>query len=88
MKRTTFDTPIQKMSKGQQKKVALAKSLVEPANLYLWDEPLNYLDIEDQGQIIDLIKKYHPTMLIIEHDQQFTNEFQNHEVMLRRNRND
>lgn len=88
MKRTTFDTPIQKMSKGQQKKVALAKSLVEPANLYLWDEPLNYLDIEDQGQIIDLIKKYHPTMLVIEHDQQFINEFQNHEVMLKRNCND
>lgn len=82
MKRTTFDTPIQKMSKGQQKKVALAKSLVEPANIYLWDEPLNYLDIEDQRQIIDLIKKYHPTMLVIEHDQHFIKEFQNHQIKL------
>lgn len=82
MKRETFSTPIQNMSRGQQKKVALAKSLVEPANLYLWDEPLNYLDIEDQGQIIDLIKKYHPTMLIIEHDQRFINEFQNHQITL------
>lgn len=43
---------------------------------------LNYLDIEDQRQIIDLIKKYHPTMLVIEHDQHFIKEFQNHQIKL------
>ena len=48
MPREVFDLPIEQMSKEQQKKVALAKSLVEPENLYLWDEPLNYLDIENQ----------------------------------------
>ena len=70
-----FDLPIQQMSKGQQKKVALAKSLVEPANLYLWDEPLNYLDIENQQQILTLIKEKSPTMLIVEHNQKFIDSF-------------
>lgn len=77
MERETFNVPIDKMSNGQQKKVALAKSLVEPANLYLWDEPLNFLDIENQDQIIELIKKENPTMLIIEHDKHFIDQFEN-----------
>ena len=75
MPRDVFDLPIERMSKGQQKKVALAKSLVEPANLYLWDEPLNYLDIENQQQILTLIKEKSPTMLIVEHDQKFIDSF-------------
>ena len=75
MPREVFDLPIEQMSKGQQKKVALAKSLVEPANLYLWDEPLNYLDIENQQQILTMIKEKSPTMLIVEHDQKFINSF-------------
>ena len=75
MPREVFNLPIEQMSKGQQKKVALAKSLVEPANLYLWDEPLNYLDIENQQQILTMIKEKSPTMLIVEHDQKFINSF-------------
>ena len=72
--RDIFTNSINQMSSGQQKKVYLAKSLLEPANLYLWDEPLNYLDVFNQEQIIQLIKKYHPTMLVIEHDQRFIDE--------------
>ena len=36
--RTSFETRIEEMSMGQQKRVAIAKSLVEEADLYLWDE--------------------------------------------------
>ncbi|MCT7881089.1 MAG: ATP-binding cassette domain-containing protein [Lactobacillus crispatus] len=72
--RDIFTNSINQMSSGQQKKIYLAKSLLEPANLYLWDEPLNYLDVFNQEQIIQLIKKYHPTMLVIEHDQRFIDE--------------
>ena len=32
-------------SAGQKKKVLLARSLCESAHLYLWDEPLNYIDV-------------------------------------------
>lgn len=71
MERNTFQVPIQHMSMGQQKKVELARSLVEPANLYLWDEPLNYLDTYNQDQLIQMIKRRRPPMLIIEHDRHF-----------------
>lgn len=74
MERNTFTNRICDLSAGQKKKVFLAKSLLEPANLYLWDEPLNYLDTFNQDQIIELIKTYRPTMLIIEHDGRFIDE--------------
>lgn len=44
MARTTFNILIEDMSMGQQKKVELARSLLTPVQLYIWDEPLNYLD--------------------------------------------
>ena len=51
--------------------MALAKSLTEEANLYLWDEPANYLDLFNQDQLIALLKKEQPAMLLIDHDQAF-----------------
>lgn len=75
--RESFSTQIEEMSMGQQKRVALAKSLVEPANLYLWDEPANYLDIFNQDQIIELLQKKHPTMLLVEHDKDFIEQVAN-----------
>lgn len=69
--RESFTTKIEEMSMGQQKRVALAKSLVESADLYLWDEPANYLDVFNQDQLINLLKKVKPAMLLIEHDQYF-----------------
>ena len=67
--RYLFEQPIEQMSQGQRRKVALAVSLSEEANFYFWDEPLNYLDVITRQQIIDAIKKQHPTMLLIDHDQ-------------------
>ena len=50
-----FDTNIDKMSEGQKKKVLIAKSISEQANIYIWDEPLNYIDILSRIQIEDAI---------------------------------
>lgn len=69
--RESFTTKIEEMSMGQQKRVALAKSLVEPADLYLWDEPANYLDVFNQDQLIKLLKNVQPAMVLVEHDQYF-----------------
>lgn len=69
--RQTFATKIEQMSQGQQKKVALACVLATPAELYLLDEPLNYLDTFNQDQLLELFATVHPTMLVIEHDQNF-----------------
>ena len=74
LERHSFSTQIEHMSLGQQKKVQLAASLATPAELYLWDEPLNYLDIDNQDQLIELLHHVHPAMLIIEHDQNFIDQ--------------
>lgn len=69
--RKSFSTKIEEMSMGQKKRVTLAKSLVEPASLYLWDEPANYLDVFNQDQLIKVLRNINPAMLLIEHDQYF-----------------
>ncbi|MBO6233548.1 MAG: ABC-F type ribosomal protection protein [Clostridia bacterium] len=66
-----FDTNIQDMSEGQKKKVLIAKSISEQANIYIWDEPLNYIDILTRIQIEEAILKYKPTLVFVEHDETF-----------------
>ncbi|MEG0592569.1 MAG: ABC-F type ribosomal protection protein [Coprobacillus sp.] len=56
------------LSEGQKKKVMLAISLASHAHLYIWDEPLNYIDIFSRMQIEKLILEYQPTLLFVEHD--------------------
>ena len=66
-----FDTPLSEYSEGQKKKILIAKSLCEKAHLYVWDEPLNYLDIYSRMQIETLILSFCPTMIFVEHDKTF-----------------
>ena len=47
--RVQFEKPIESYSGGQKKKVLLAKSLCEQAHLYIWDEPLNFIDLVFQN---------------------------------------
>lgn len=68
----TKNKDIKQMSEGQKKKVLLAKSISEMANLYIWDEPLNYIDILTRIQIEEAILKYKPTLIFVEHDETFT----------------
>jgi lincosamide and streptogramin A transport system ATP-binding/permease protein len=74
LSREQFDKDMSEFSEGQKKKVLLAKSLCERANLYIWDEPLNYIDIFSCVQIEDLILQGRPTMLFVEHDAAFTDK--------------
>lgn len=69
--RIQFEKDIENFSQGQKKKVLIAKSLCERAHLYIWDEPLNYIDIYSRMQIEKLIKDFSPTMLFVEHDGMF-----------------
>ena len=52
----------------------IAASLLTPAHLYIWDEPLNYVDVFSRMQLEKLIQEYSPTMLIVEHDVRFAEE--------------
>ena len=69
--REQFEKPMEDFSAGQQKKVLLACSLCTRAHLYLWDEPLNYIDVLSRVQIERLIAQFRPTMILVEHDQIF-----------------
>ena len=69
--REAFSRDIRDYSEGQRKKAAIALSLAKPAHLYIWDEPLNYVDIFSRMQLEELILKYKPTMLFVEHDSVF-----------------
>ncbi len=69
--RVQFDKNIEELSEGQRKKVLLAKSLCERAHLYVWDEPLNFIDVISRMQIEQMIKKSGATMLFVEHDRSF-----------------
>ncbi len=71
LEREQFSKDMTEFSEGQKKKVLIAASLMTPAHLYIWDEPLNYIDVFSRMQIEKLIKKYAPTMLIVEHDVRF-----------------
>lgn len=71
MNRVQFEKNIEDYSEGQKKKVLIAASLSMQAHLYIWDEPLNYIDIFSRMQIEDLILRYRPTMLVVEHDVRF-----------------
>lgn len=69
--REQFFKNIEEYSEGQKKKVLIAASLITPAHLYIWDEPLNYIDVFSRMQIEKLILQYEPTMLLVEHDVRF-----------------
>ncbi len=69
--RVQFEKDMADFSGGQKKKVLIAKSLCEQAHLYVWDEPLNYIDIYSRMQIEELILKFSPAMVFVEHDAAF-----------------
>lgn len=69
--RVQFEKDMEQFSAGQKKKVLLARSLCQPAHLYIWDEPLNYIDVYSRMQIEQLLLHFQPTMLLVEHDAAF-----------------
>lgn len=71
MAQLQFEKSISDFSDGQKKKVLLAKSLCEKAHLYIWDEPLNFIDIYTRIQLENLICEFSPTMVFVEHDKVF-----------------
>ena len=69
--RQQFDKDIAQYSEGQKKKLLLARSLCEEAQLYVWDEPLNYIDVYSRVQLEELLLEFKPTLLLVEHDYAF-----------------
>jgi len=80
--RIQFEKKMEDFSAGQKKKVLIAKSLCEQAHLYVWDEPLNYIDIYSRMQIENLIREFSPTMIFVEHDLAFRNNIATKSICL------
>lgn len=82
MQREQFVKNMEDFSEGQKKKVLIAASLITPAHLYIWDEPLNYIDVFSRMQIEKLISEFEPTMLLVEHDMSFRKKVATNVVVL------
>ena len=80
--REQFDKSLENFSSGQKKKVLIARSLCEEAHLYIWDEPLNFIDVFSRIQIEELLEKFKPTLLFVEHDSVFSEKIATKTVTL------
>lgn len=85
LERVQFLKRLEEYSEGQKKKVLLAASLLTPAHLYIWDEPLNYIDVFSRMQIERMILAYEPTMLFVEHDVRFREKIATKVISLGKN---
>ncbi len=62
--------PVRELSGGMQRRVAIARSLLMPADLYLMDEPFKGLDEDTRQQVMDavLARTRGKTLLLVTHD--------------------
>ena len=70
-----FERPLESFSGGQLAKIDICRSLCEGADLYLWDEPLNYLDILSRETLENVQKDSRVGFIFVEHDRRFVENF-------------
>ncbi len=66
-----FDKPVEQLSGGQQKRLALANVLITEPDLLLLDEPTNHLDLEMVEWLEDFLNQSKMTLLMVTHDRYF-----------------
>jgi len=66
-----MDQPVRQLSGGQKKRIALAKALIDPADLLLMDEPTNHLDVEMVEWLEDYLTRSQLAVLLVTHDRYF-----------------
>jgi ATP-binding cassette subfamily F protein uup len=80
------DAPVAGLSGGAQKRLALARALVEDPDLLLLDEPTNHLDVEGILWLEELLLAWRGTLLVITHDRRFLDRVATRIVELDRGR--
>lgn len=72
-----FSQPIREMSGGQRKRVAMARALIQPADLLILDEPTNHIDNETVEWLEEYLSRYKGALLLVTHDRYFLDRVTN-----------
>lgn len=72
-----FEKPCGQLSGGQKKRIALAKTLLRPADILILDEPTNHLDTKMADWLEDYLKRYRGAMIMVTHDRYFLDQVTN-----------
>ncbi len=67
------DAPVDKLSGGEKRRVALCRLLISNPDVLLLDEPTNHLDAESVAWLETYLKKFSGTLVVVTHDRYFLN---------------
>ncbi len=80
------DSPVDKLSGGEKRRVALCRLLLEKPDILLLDEPTNHLDAESVAWLEKTLREYKGTVMVITHDRYFLDNVTNWILEIERGR--